>query len=169
MMQSCSVGTVVGRATINFGTDDVPAWLSVGTVYVCFLNMLSFKRKHTYLRICFHSVQLPFWSASPVADLWLASGCNRRRKHTFLHMLFLICRRSVSSFSLPLPFQLSLFFYCRRKHTYLRISLTERCNLRCTYCMPADGVELTPQQHLLSAEEVQRLVSAAFAFLIKYG
>ena len=26
-----------------------------------------------------------------------------------------------------------------RNHTYLRISLTERCNLRCTYCMPEDG------------------------------
>lgn len=33
-----------------------------------------------------------------------------------------------------------------RQHTYLRISLTERCNLRCQYCMPAAGVELTPTQ-----------------------
>jgi hypothetical protein len=45
-----------------------------------------------------------------------------------------------------------------RKHTYLRISLTERCNLRCTYCMPADGVALTPGDHLLSVDEVERLV-----------
>ena len=30
-----------------------------------------------------------------------------------------------------------------RQHTYLRISLTERCNLRCQYCMPEEGVELT--------------------------
>ncbi|WIA12225.1 hypothetical protein OEZ85_012292 [Tetradesmus obliquus] len=45
----------------------------------------------------------------------------------------------------------------RRKHTYLRISLTERCNLRCTYCMPADGVELTPSQELLAPAEVERL------------
>jgi hypothetical protein len=49
---------------------------------------------------------------------------------------------------------------CRRKHTYLRISLTERCNLRCTYCMPADGVTLTPSQQLLTPEEVERLVSS---------
>jgi cyclic pyranopterin phosphate synthase len=48
---------------------------------------------------------------------------------------------------------------CRRKHTYLRISLTERCNLRCTYCMPADGVELTPSQNLMTPAEVERLVS----------
>lgn len=49
----------------------------------------------------------------------------------------------------------------RRRHTYLRISLTERCNLRCLYCMPEEGVELTPGQQLLSTEEVLRLVSAA--------
>eukprot|EP00775_Hariotina_reticulata_P003731 gene3731-3992_t len=47
----------------------------------------------------------------------------------------------------------------RRKHSYLRISLTERCNLRCTYCMPADGVELTPSQQLLTPEEVERLAT----------
>jgi hypothetical protein len=50
-----------------------------------------------------------------------------------------------------------------RRHTYLRISLTERCNLRCTYCMPADGVELTPGERLLTAEEVQRLVGGFLA------
>lgn len=44
-----------------------------------------------------------------------------------------------------------------RRHTYLRISLTERCNLRCLYCMPEEGVELTPGQQLLSTEEVLRL------------
>ncbi len=41
-----------------------------------------------------------------------------------------------------------------RSHTYLRISLTERCNLRCTYCMPADGVKLSPRSHIMNAEEV---------------
>lgn len=44
-----------------------------------------------------------------------------------------------------------------RRHTYLRISLTERCNLRCTYCMPAEGVELKPRDHILSFEEILRL------------
>lgn len=44
-----------------------------------------------------------------------------------------------------------------RTHTYLRISLTERCNLRCLYCMPADGVQLTPSLKLLSTEEIVRL------------
>ncbi|KAK4414397.1 GTP 3',8-cyclase, mitochondrial [Sesamum alatum] len=46
-----------------------------------------------------------------------------------------------------------------RLHTYLRISLTERCNLRCQYCMPADGVELSPSPQLLSQNEIVRLAN----------
>lgn len=46
-----------------------------------------------------------------------------------------------------------------RQHTYLRISLTERCNFRCLYCMPLEGVPLTPKQELLTSREVQRLAS----------
>ncbi|KAA8494517.1 GTP 3',8-cyclase, mitochondrial [Porphyridium purpureum] len=45
-----------------------------------------------------------------------------------------------------------------RTHTYLRISLTERCNLRCLYCMPEEGVPLTPSEKLLTASEIDRLV-----------
>lgn len=45
-----------------------------------------------------------------------------------------------------------------RHHSYLRISLTERCNLRCTYCMPAEGLQLTPGKELLQPEELLRLV-----------
>ena len=44
-----------------------------------------------------------------------------------------------------------------RQHTYLRISLTERCNLRCQYCMPEEGVSLTAKKHLLTTEEIIRL------------
>ena len=43
-----------------------------------------------------------------------------------------------------------------RKHNYLRISLTERCNLRCDYCMPENGVELTSQEKLLNKDEIVR-------------
>jgi cyclic pyranopterin phosphate synthase len=46
-----------------------------------------------------------------------------------------------------------------RFHNYLRISLTERCNLRCTYCMPEAGVPLQPASHLLSTHELLRLAS----------
>ena len=46
-----------------------------------------------------------------------------------------------------------------RQHTYLRISITERCNLRCLYCMPAEGVQLSPKQHLLTPPEILYLSS----------
>jgi molybdenum cofactor biosynthesis protein A len=41
-----------------------------------------------------------------------------------------------------------------RTHSYLRISITENCNLRCTYCMPAEGIALTPKAHLMTADEI---------------
>ena len=41
-----------------------------------------------------------------------------------------------------------------RQHTYLRLSLTELCNLRCTYCMPAEGVQLVPRSHIMTFEEI---------------
>ena len=46
-----------------------------------------------------------------------------------------------------------------RRHTYLRIALTERCNLRCRYCMPEGGVALTPDERLLTLEEIERLAA----------
>jgi molybdenum cofactor biosynthesis protein A len=45
-----------------------------------------------------------------------------------------------------------------RFHDYLRVSLTEKCNLRCTYCMPAKGVTLYPPTDLLSSEELLRVI-----------
>lgn len=48
-----------------------------------------------------------------------------------------------------------------RQHDYLRISITERCNLRCTYCMPEEGVPLSPPSHLLTTPEISYL-SALF-------
>lgn len=44
-----------------------------------------------------------------------------------------------------------------RDHTYLRISLIERCNLRCTYCMPEEGVKLSPKNHLMTYEEIYKI------------
>ncbi|KAJ8985350.1 hypothetical protein NQ317_008381 [Molorchus minor] len=44
-----------------------------------------------------------------------------------------------------------------RRHTYLRLSLTERCNLRCQYCMPAEGVKLTEKNKLLTTDEVLKI------------
>jgi len=44
-----------------------------------------------------------------------------------------------------------------RTHNYLRISLTERCNLRCTYCMPAAGIALSPKENLMTAHEIYNI------------
>ncbi|MCC6542620.1 MAG: GTP 3',8-cyclase MoaA [Flavobacteriales bacterium] len=41
-----------------------------------------------------------------------------------------------------------------RRHDYLRISLTERCNLRCVYCMPAEGIMLRPREQFMRTDEV---------------
>jgi len=47
-----------------------------------------------------------------------------------------------------------------RRINYLRISVTDRCNLRCRYCMPEEGVPLLPKQALLSFEEIADVVRA---------
>ena len=44
-----------------------------------------------------------------------------------------------------------------RKHNYLRISLIEKCNLRCTYCMPANGIVLSPKASLMTADEIHAI------------
>lgn len=48
-----------------------------------------------------------------------------------------------------------------RRIDYLRISLTDRCNLRCRYCMPADGVQWKPHDEILSYEEILRFARLA--------
>ena len=40
----------------------------------------------------------------------------------------------------------------------LRVSVTDRCNLRCTYCMPAEGLPWLPKPEMLTDEEIVRLV-----------
>ena len=48
-----------------------------------------------------------------------------------------------------------------RPHRDLRISVTDRCNLRCRYCMPAEGVAARPHAEILTFEEIERLVRIA--------
>lgn len=54
-----------------------------------------------------------------------------------------------------------------RVHTDLRVSVTDRCNLRCYYCMPAWGVEFRPHAAILSFEEIARVVRVAAALGIR--
>ena len=46
-----------------------------------------------------------------------------------------------------------------RVHRDLRISVTDRCNFRCTYCMPAEGMDWLPRDEVLSFEEIERIAS----------
>ncbi|MBV8236546.1 MAG: radical SAM protein, partial [Acidimicrobiia bacterium] len=44
-----------------------------------------------------------------------------------------------------------------RVHTDLRISVTDRCNFRCSYCMPAEDMAWLPREGILSYEEIERV------------
>ena len=52
-----------------------------------------------------------------------------------------------------------------RVATDLRVSLTDRCNLRCSYCMPAEGLEWLPDDSVLTDDEIVRLVDIAVHLL----
>ncbi|HEU4360562.1 MAG TPA: GTP 3',8-cyclase MoaA [Mycobacterium sp.] len=58
----------------------------------------------------------------------------------------------------PMPTSGPLVDTFGRIHTDLRVSLTDRCNLRCTYCMPAEGLDWIPSEHLLQDDELIRLM-----------
>ncbi|WP_219835986.1 GTP 3',8-cyclase MoaA [Paenibacillus sp. R14(2021)] len=45
-----------------------------------------------------------------------------------------------------------------RVHDYLRISVTDRCNLRCLYCMPEEGVQFEPSENLLTYDQIEEVV-----------
>jgi cyclic pyranopterin phosphate synthase len=57
------------------------------------------------------------------------------------------------------PFSAFLTDTFQRQHDYLRISLTEKCNLRCLYCMPEEGVPQSPPAELLTTPEIYMLSS----------
>lgn len=52
-----------------------------------------------------------------------------------------------------------------RMATDLRVSLTDRCNLRCSYCMPAEGLDWLPNDDVLTDDEVVRLIGVAVTLL----
>ncbi|XP_056588194.1 molybdenum cofactor biosynthesis protein 1-like isoform X1 [Triplophysa dalaica] len=85
------------------------------------------------------------------------SGVTRKesRQHQVGDLTFHGGRRQVLKETLPFSAFLTDSF--GRRHNYLRISLTERCNFRCQYCMPEEGVKLTPRSQLLTTEELLTL------------
>lgn len=54
-----------------------------------------------------------------------------------------------------------------REIDYLRIAVTDRCNLRCFYCMPAEGIDYLPKKELLSYEEIIRLATVFASLGVK--
>src|SRR3954468_18094427 len=48
-----------------------------------------------------------------------------------------------------------------RTATDLRVSLTDRCNLRCSYCMPAEGLDWLPRDDILTDDEGLRMIQIA--------
>src|SRR4029079_4494748 len=48
-----------------------------------------------------------------------------------------------------------------RVHTNLRVSVTDRCNIRCFYCMPDENVRFLPRREILTFEEIERFVRVA--------
>ncbi|HEX3871092.1 MAG TPA: GTP 3',8-cyclase MoaA, partial [Pirellulales bacterium] len=62
---------------------------------------------------------------------------------------------------LPTPYSPFLVDSFGRLHTDLRISVTDRCNLRCFYCMPAEDVQFKPRDELLTFEEIERVARVA--------
>ncbi|MBM4077184.1 MAG: radical SAM protein, partial [Planctomycetes bacterium] len=57
--------------------------------------------------------------------------------------------------------QLPLIDSFGRLHNNLRISVTDRCNIRCFYCMPAEDVQFMEKVELLTFEEIERFVRVA--------
>jgi len=66
--------------------------------------------------------------------------------------------QSADKTSIP---QKGMFDRFDRRINYLRISVTDRCNLRCTYCMPEEGVKLLNHSEILSFEEITEVVRVA--------
>lgn len=69
--------------------------------------------------------------------------------------------RSVAPASDDVPTRGPLLDTYGRVARDLRVSLTDRCNLRCTYCMPAEGLDWLPGDDLLAPEELSRLLTIA--------
>ena len=54
-----------------------------------------------------------------------------------------------------------MYDHYNRQINYLRVSVTDRCNLRCTYCMPAEGVSMLRHDEILSFDEIIAFIKEA--------
>lgn len=56
----------------------------------------------------------------------------------------------------------------RRTIDYLRVSITDRCNLRCTYCMPQEGIQTIEHGEILTFEEITLLCKISASLGVKH-
>ena len=49
----------------------------------------------------------------------------------------------------------------KREINYLRVSVTDKCNLRCIYCLPPEGITSIPHEEILRLEEIEAIIRAA--------
>eukprot|EP00918_Siedleckia_nematoides_P035931 GHVU01078124.1.p1 GENE.GHVU01078124.1~~GHVU01078124.1.p1 ORF type:complete len:405 (+),score=46.03 GHVU01078124.1:25-1239(+) len=82
---------------------------------------------------------------------------NSKPPNTSVHKRSISVLKKPAYFEEVRPFTDFLTDTFGRNHNYLRISLTERCNLRCQYCMPEGGVQLSAKDQLLTTEEIIKL------------
>lgn len=102
------------------------------------------------------SLGIPTVRASTAGDSHEAAAALHARAHG-------ATKTELDSRAHDAPVEPGLLDRHGRLGTDLRISLTDKCNLRCTYCMPADGMDWMPPPSLLTAAEVVRLVDIAVA------
>ncbi|KAI9202639.1 uncharacterized protein BJ171DRAFT_512795 [Polychytrium aggregatum] len=106
-------------------------------------------------------------ATTPIIDMQTLARLSRnrlrpaipaqRRNHASVPLARQAARLKIAQIDKNDPYHDPLTDTFGRKHTYLRISLTEKCNLRCVYCMPEEGVSLTPKPELLTTPEILRL------------
>src|ERR1700730_15006982 len=87
--------------------------------------------------------------SDPPLILFETTSSNKRRG---------ICRASFGQIHLMGDYMNHLADKFGRVVTKLRVSVTDKCNMRCLYCMPAEGLEWTPREEILTFEEITRVV-----------
>ncbi|KAL6851583.1 molybdenum cofactor biosynthesis prote [Trichoderma novae-zelandiae] len=103
------------------------------------------------------SVRTPVFTRHVASSSAAAERPEPQPEHTIPPPAGVISRRERIRDAKPFSDFLTDTFH--RQHDYLRISLTERCNLRCVYCMPEEGVPLSPDKDLLTSPEIILLSS----------
>ena len=100
-------------------------------------------------------VEMEALTGVQVTLLTIYDMCKAIDKHMVMSEIHLI--EKTGGKSGDFRFEEKMIDRCGRKIDYLRISVTDRCNLRCIYCMPEDGIRLTEREKILQEPEILRV------------